>query len=162
MTNCSSPNYIYVRCGTPGYIAPEIIHHVGVTGQSQISDVFSLGVLLHALVFGYSPFTATEVKKVMKLNSECSVDWTASRFRRLDAELVTLMKRMMRKDPRGRIRAEELLAVGFFRKDYGGRGNCQADNLELAEPQKGSGEKATKRCPTRNPSGNSVSLVTSR
>lgn len=100
VTAKNSPSYIYVRCGTPGYIAPEIIQHTGNTVQDQISDVFSLGTLLHSLVFGSSPFTGKDVKTVMKQNSECKVNFEDNKFKRLDEKLVKLMKVMLKKDPK--------------------------------------------------------------
>ena len=46
-----------VNLGTPGYAAPE---QYGGLGQSDLrTDVYSLGVLLHQMVTGYDPTTAT-------------------------------------------------------------------------------------------------------
>lgn len=41
-------------CGTPNYIAPEILE--GKRGHSYEVDVWSLGVIAFALLFGKPPF----------------------------------------------------------------------------------------------------------
>lgn len=42
--------YLYPRCGTPGYVAPEIMNIKShKTKYSNVCDVFSVGVILHLL-----------------------------------------------------------------------------------------------------------------
>ena len=45
-------------CGTPNYIAPEIID--GKNGHSYEVDVWSLGVIMYALLVGKPPFETPE------------------------------------------------------------------------------------------------------
>ena len=57
----SAPKYLYTRCGTPGYVAPEVL---GIRSTqplqtyTQACDIFSLGVIFHILYLcvylGYS------------------------------------------------------------------------------------------------------------
>ena len=53
------------QCGTPAYIAPEIIANKGYSGFA--ADLWSLGVLLYALLCGTVPFKATNMKDLHKL-----------------------------------------------------------------------------------------------
>jgi serine/threonine protein kinase len=46
-------------CGTPNYIAPEILEE---EGHSYESDIWSLGVILYALLFGKPPFESSTVE----------------------------------------------------------------------------------------------------
>lgn len=41
-------------CGTPSYMAPEIVSRVEYTGQS--ADIWASGILLFCLLNGYFPF----------------------------------------------------------------------------------------------------------
>lgn len=47
-------------CGTPNYLAPEVLNNK--SGHSFEVDIWSLGVVIYALVTGKPPFETTEVK----------------------------------------------------------------------------------------------------
>lgn len=57
-TFCDEQEYIYTRCGTPGYVSPEIVNikDMATARCSTISDVFSAGVIFHILLMKRSPF----------------------------------------------------------------------------------------------------------
>lgn len=47
-------------CGTPNYIAPEILD--GKNGHSYEVDIWSLGVILYTMLIGKPPFETQDVK----------------------------------------------------------------------------------------------------
>jgi len=53
----------YTVCGTPGYMAPEVVE-AGHTGYSYAADWWSLGVLLYELMTGTSPFAAPDAPQI--------------------------------------------------------------------------------------------------
>jgi len=51
-------------CGTPNYIAPEVIQ--GYVGHSYPADIWSLGVIIYQLAFGKAPFETDSVERTYK------------------------------------------------------------------------------------------------
>lgn len=43
----------YTNCGTPEYVAPEVLKAIG---SSYEADIWSLGVFMHELITGETPF----------------------------------------------------------------------------------------------------------
>jgi serine/threonine protein kinase len=58
---CYSENYapggLYTKCGTPGFVAPEIFHS---KYYDLKVDLFSLGVILYTFIYGQSPFSGCQ------------------------------------------------------------------------------------------------------
>ena len=46
-------NYMFKRCGTPGYVAPEVLADLNYCTKA---DAFSTGVIMYILLSGVSPF----------------------------------------------------------------------------------------------------------
>lgn len=49
-TRANIPEYLFVRCGTPGFVAPEVVNIKNLnTTYDPICDVFSIGLMFHIL-----------------------------------------------------------------------------------------------------------------
>lgn len=55
-------------CGTPNYLAPEIVSNLG---HSYEVDVWSVGVIIYTLCYGRPPFETSDVKRTYKRIKEC-------------------------------------------------------------------------------------------
>lgn len=63
-------NELTSKCGTPGYIAPEILRD---QNYGTKSDIFSVGVICYQILSGKHPFEGREVFKVLRQNRECKI-----------------------------------------------------------------------------------------
>jgi len=85
-------------CGTPEYVAPEIILN---KGHDRSVDFWSLGVLMYELLTGTPPFTASDPMKVYNIILRGFDQITVPR--NVNRTAVTLMKRFCRENPVERI-----------------------------------------------------------
>jgi len=56
---CHKSELLYEQCGTPAYIAPEIVHDVGYKGFPV--DIWSAGICLFAILYGNVPYKANQL-----------------------------------------------------------------------------------------------------
>lgn len=63
---------MHPNCGTPGYVAPEIINwKEGKPYYGPKSDVFSIGQIANILLTGKSLFNARSVNSLIEQNCLC-------------------------------------------------------------------------------------------
>ena len=68
----NADKYLFVRCGTPGYVAPEVINISDMsTKYNPICDMFSLGLIFHSFLIGRSAFKGTTYNDVLRQNRAC-------------------------------------------------------------------------------------------
>jgi serine/threonine protein kinase len=59
----------YTNCGTPAYIAPEVL--IDNNGHGHEVDVWSLGVLMCEIISGHTPFHAESTLEVYENINKC-------------------------------------------------------------------------------------------
>ena len=96
------------QCGTPAYIAPEILHNKGYDGKKV--DIWSSGVVLYAILKGAVPFKGKSkqdlFEKIMKGEFEMIEDITT--------EGQDLLRKLLEVDPKKRISLNEILTHKWF------------------------------------------------
>uniref|UniRef100_A0A8C5LUC0 Maternal embryonic leucine zipper kinase n=1 Tax=Leptobrachium leishanense TaxID=445787 RepID=A0A8C5LUC0_9ANUR len=99
-------------CGSPAYAAPELIQGKAYIGSE--ADIWSMGVLLYALMCGYLPFDDDNVmllyKKIMRGKYDIP-KW-------LSPGSVLLLSQMLQVDPKRRITVRHLLNHPWLTQGY--------------------------------------------
>jgi serine/threonine protein kinase len=107
--------YLFVRCGTPGYVAPEVINIKDMKAKySPICDIFSLGLIFHLLLFGKSLFKGKTYNEVLQENRSCKFDLEGEEYQKIDKFVLDLLKKMLKTNPEERITAEAAMAHPYF------------------------------------------------
>ena len=100
----------YSICGTPNYIAPEILEE---KGYSYEVDIWSLGVIAYTMFFGVTPFETDDADKTYKrIKANCysfPVGITIS------PQAKSLITQILNPDPSKRLTIEQIEKHEFFK-----------------------------------------------
>ncbi|KAL8102067.1 CBL-interacting serine/threonine-protein kinase 14-like [Apium graveolens] len=103
---------LHTLCGTPAYVAPEILAKKGYEGAKI--DMWSCGIVLFVLNAGYLPFNDPNLmvmyRKIYKGEFRCP-KWTSPDLKRL-------LCRLLDTNPDTRITVDEIIGDPWFRKGY--------------------------------------------
>lgn len=97
-------------CGTPNYIAPEVLD--SKTGHSFEADIWSVGILLYALLVGKPPFKAESSKETYAKIKEGV--YTFPKDIPLSREAKDLITKLLTQDPRQRPTLDQILEHEFI------------------------------------------------
>ena len=100
-------------CGTPIYLAPEMIQN---TGHDKHVDIWCLGVLLFELLTGTPPFIGQNRMLLMKNIINVKIDWPSPPRLPIDPDAKDLISKILRKKPKERLSLENIVKHNFFIK----------------------------------------------
>ena len=98
-------------CGTPVYLAPEIINN---RGHDEKVDIWCIGVLLFELMTGFAPFQGNDVQTVKYNISRLKISWPKN----MDKDAADLISKILKYYPEERISLEQMLLHPFFTKYF--------------------------------------------
>ncbi|KAL2488534.1 CBL-interacting serine/threonine-protein kinase 11 [Forsythia ovata] len=121
---------LHTLCGTPAYVAPEILAKKGYDGAKI--DVWSSGVILFVLTAGYLPFNDPNLmsmyRKIYKGEFRCP--------RWMSSDLKRFLSRLLDTNPTSRITIDEIRRDPWFKKGYKEIKYCQNDeNLDTMKEE---------------------------
>ncbi|KAL9230247.1 hypothetical protein vseg_005625 [Gypsophila vaccaria] len=106
---------LHTTCGTPAYVAPEVINRRGYDGAK--ADIWSCGVILFALLSGHLPFQDANLiemyRKITRADYQCPT-WFPSDVRRL-------LLKILDPNPKTRIPISKIMENSWFKKGLGTR-----------------------------------------
>jgi serine/threonine protein kinase len=100
-------------CGTPIYLAPEMIQN---SGHDKHVDIWCLGVLLFELLTGIPPFIGQNRILLMKNIINVNISWPMPPRLPLDPDAKDLISKILKKNPNERISLEDMIKHNFFIK----------------------------------------------
>jgi hypothetical protein len=97
--------YQKLFCGTPSYMPPEIVNKEKYI--AQYSDIWSLGVLLYAMLYGRFPFRGKDDDQLFELINEAEVIFPENIS--VDENIKALIKKLLNVEPKLRPSPEDII-----------------------------------------------------
>ncbi|MBA0569285.1 hypothetical protein Golob_006726 [Gossypium lobatum] len=110
--SCWQDGLLHTTCGTPAYVAPEVINKKGYDGAK--ADIWSCGVILYVLMAGFLPFHDQNLMEMYK--KICRGDFKCPQW--LPPEVRKLLSRILDPNPNQRITVEKLMDNVWFKKGF--------------------------------------------
>lgn len=117
---------LHTTCGTPAYVAPEVINRKGYDGSK--ADLWSCGVILFVLLAGSLPFQDQNLMEMYRKISEAEFKfpkWFALEVRRL-------LSKILDPNPKTRISIAKIMESSWFKKGLEKPVVIETENHELA------------------------------
>ena len=97
--------------GSPFYVAPEVLQRK----YGKEADIWSCGVILYILLSGYPPFHGDSTQQIFKHIISQPLDLKSDPWQRISDGAKDCVKRMLTRDVKKRLKAEELLKHPWMR-----------------------------------------------
>ena len=101
-----SGEHLSTACGSPSYIAPEI---VGGKGYDNKVDCWSLGVILYVMLCGFPPFYAEENSELFTLICSGKFEFHSPYWDTISDSAKDLIKKLLIVQPEKRLSTDEIL-----------------------------------------------------
>ena len=98
-------------CGTPIYLAPEIIKE---QGHDEHVDVWCIGVLLFELITGNVPFQGNDIETLQNNILKLKISWP----RDINTDVKNLIMKILKLDPNQRLPLSDMLQHPFFTRYF--------------------------------------------
>ena len=104
-------------CGTPKYLAPEIIKE---QGHDERVDIWCIGVLLFELTTGTVPFPGNDIESLENNILKLRIQWP----KEINVDAKNLISKILKLDPNARISLSDMLKHPFITKYIPNASEC--------------------------------------
>mmetsp|Transcript_1161 Transcript_1161/g.1932 ORF Transcript_1161/g.1932 Transcript_1161/m.1932 type:complete len:344 (-) Transcript_1161:383-1414(-) len=111
---CLTPNSLTTQCGTPGYVAPEILEGVAYDTKS---DMWSLGVIIYIILGGYPPFIEQNQRELFRKIRRGQYEFHEEYWGSVSADAKDLISKLLEVDPSKRLSCKEALKHKWMVQD---------------------------------------------
>ena len=103
---CVQPNSLTTQCGTPGYVAPEILEG---TPYGTQADMWSLGVIVYILLGGYPPFIEQNQRELFRKIRRAQYQFHDEYWGQVSDEAKNMIRCLLTVKPSERYTATQIL-----------------------------------------------------
>ena len=83
---------LFTRCGTPGYLAPEVANLKNKNMlYNEKCDIFSFGVIMHMVLLGKILFKGNNFNEVLQMNKICKINYDNPAYAGMDPHARQIM-----------------------------------------------------------------------
>mmetsp|Transcript_13511 Transcript_13511/g.44109 ORF Transcript_13511/g.44109 Transcript_13511/m.44109 type:complete len:219 (+) Transcript_13511:613-1269(+) len=123
-------------CGTPDYVAPEVLTWYDDDEQGtpygKGSDLWSMGVLLYVILSGCSPFSADEEEELLQQVAEAKYEFFEAEWKGVSENAKDLVRKLLVVDPIVRLNIEQVLEHSFLKDAVAGVRKVMASKEKMA------------------------------
>jgi serine/threonine protein kinase len=109
-----TPRSLTTRCGTPTYVAPEILKNIP---YDQSADMWSVGVILYTLLVGYPPFASEHQSTLFQKIRTADYTFVEYDWRNISPSAQDLIRNLLTVDPSKRLTAKQALYESEWLRD---------------------------------------------
>lgn len=110
----SGENSLTTQCGTPGYVAPEILNSVPYGIKA---DMWSLGVIVYTLLGGYPPFADKNQRNLFRKIRNGQYEFHEEYWENISDDAKDLIQCLLTVEPRERMSAKDALNHKWMKQD---------------------------------------------
>ncbi|CCF55945.1 hypothetical protein KAFR_0A05090 [Kazachstania africana CBS 2517] len=109
------------KFGTPNYLSPEIISNFILSDKKDLyfpkeSDIWSIGIVLYAMIFDKTPFEATTLRSTYENIVECKYGFVENK--RVSNKVKKLIQNILKIQPLERKTIVEIVSDDWFHTSY--------------------------------------------
>ncbi|CAG9329514.1 unnamed protein product [Blepharisma stoltei] len=111
--SCKYQKDITTYCGSPGYIAPEVISQIP---YGYKADIFSTGIILYILLSGKKPFSGDDKSTILQNNKECKISFKGAIWDEVSPAAIDMILDLTSVNPKLRPTASQALRNLWLKK----------------------------------------------
>ena len=105
---------LYKQCGSPGYIAPEVLQEKGYDCQA---DIFSVGAIFYKILTGANLIRGSNTEEKLSKNKACQFEFNEHQWKYKSEAARNLVNLLLKENPEERITASQALQHPWFNQD---------------------------------------------